>query len=171
MAAVGELGGSKKRTRESSAAKGGAKPRFSKQTKATEAKHSKKKAKARPLKSKAGKPNQSVKSGSAPVAIMDSAGDLGGSKKRKRDAAAVKESGKPKFFKQSKSAGAMPWNKIARTKYLKPSEKDVGVSNKKEAKTPKERRLAAKVLFLISINLLILCYFYTFLFGGDWLLI
>ncbi|KAH0463063.1 hypothetical protein IEQ34_007645 [Dendrobium chrysotoxum] len=139
MAAVGKLGDSKKRMRESSAAKGGAKRRFSEQTKLTEQKHFKKKVKARPLKT-----NQSVKPGSALGAIMDSAGDLGSSKKRKRGPATAKEGEKPRFLKQSKSAGAMPFNKIVRAKHLKPTDQDVAVPVKKEAKTPKERRLAAK---------------------------
>ncbi|PKU64948.1 pumilio homolog 24 isoform X2 [Dendrobium catenatum] len=139
MAAVGKLGDSKKRVRESSAAKGGAKRRVSDQTKLTERKHFKKKVKARPLKT-----NQSVKHGSALGEIMDSAGDLGSSKKRKRGTATAKEGEKPRFLKQSKSAGAIPFNKIVRAKHLKPTEKDVAVPEKKEDNTPKERRLAAK---------------------------
>ncbi|KAL0920085.1 hypothetical protein M5K25_009193 [Dendrobium thyrsiflorum] len=139
MAAVGKLGDSKKRMRESSAIKGGAKRRFSEQKKLTERKHFKKKAKDRPLKT-----NQSVKPGSALGAIMDSAGDPGSSKKRKRGPAKAKEGEKPRFLKQSKSAGAMPFNKIVRAKHLKPTDKDVAVPEKKEANTPKERRLAAK---------------------------
>ncbi|KAI0513500.1 hypothetical protein KFK09_009524 [Dendrobium nobile] len=74
---------------------------------------------------------------------MDSAGDLGSSKKRKRGTATAKEGEKPRFLKQSKSAGAIPFNKI-RAKHLKPTEKDVAVPGKKEGNTPKERRLAAK---------------------------
>ncbi|XP_020592759.1 pumilio homolog 24 [Phalaenopsis equestris] len=96
MAAASKLGASKKRMRESSAAKGGSKPRISNQTKGPEAKNFKKKVKARPLKNKTAKPNQTAKAGSALGAVMDSTGELGSSKKRKRDPAAAKVGLKPK---------------------------------------------------------------------------
>ncbi|KAK8939202.1 hypothetical protein KSP39_PZI011214 [Platanthera zijinensis] len=132
MAAAGKHSGSKKRKRESAGEKGGTKPRFSNQTKPKGAKHFKKTAKGRPSKAKPAKTNQSEKPASVHGAITAPARNPSGSTKRKWEPAGTKEREKPRFLKQSNSRPP-----------LKSSNKAAPVP-KKEPKTPREHRLAAK---------------------------
>ncbi|RWV91601.1 hypothetical protein BHE74_00050965 [Ensete ventricosum] len=86
---------------------------------------------------------------------MAAVGEVGGSKKRKREPSAAKGGGKPKST-QLKNAASKPaklktqgFKKLSKAFELKPgkptkSGDDATVQAKKEPKTPRERRLAAK---------------------------